>query len=270
MRTAAILLMLLFPVGSSSSGLTGDNPQKAQKKELEAKVRDMTREAQGLESAGRLAEARAKYAESQALLEMPNVTDAIKKLDEEIKSRVRRALGDAKRFYDAKKYKEAAALLEESMKLQEFQSVLTYDLTLCYYQLGDRPKAMEYLIKAKAGTVEPKQRQKVLQLMAMLVTGESGISMNEGDRARVVRVNQLVDSIGLEASLGDDEGAEESPVDPPTVPFEGSAQEMQESGKPKQAQVAKQSTPPATSSKSARPTAATGHSDISASHRASL
>ena len=94
-------------------------------------------------------------------------------------------MSDAKKFYEAKKYKEAAALMEDSMKLQAFQSVLTYDLALCYYQLGDRPKAMEYLTKAKAGTVEPKQRQKVLQLMAMLVTGENGISVNEGEKPRI-------------------------------------------------------------------------------------
>src|SRR5450631_3869752 len=114
MRTAAIVLILLVSFGLWSSGLAADNPEKAQKKEMEAQVRSMTREAQGLEAAGRLAEARAKYAESQALIEMQNVTDAIKRLDDEIKKRVSRALGDSKKFYEAKKYKEAAALLEDS------------------------------------------------------------------------------------------------------------------------------------------------------------
>jgi tetratricopeptide (TPR) repeat protein len=250
-------------------GVFADNPEKAQKKELEAQVRDKTREAQGLEAAGRLAEARAKYAESQALLEMQNVTDAIKRLDEEIKNRIKGVLSDARKFYDAKKYKEAAALLEDSMKLQAFQSVLMYDLALCDYQSGDRAKALEYLTKAKAGTVEPKQRQKVLQLMAMLVTGENGISVNEGEKARIVRVNQLADSIGLESSLGDESGAEELSVESDTVAFEDSGEATQGSGSTKQAQPAKQS-PQAAGAKGARPTAAVAHSDISASHRASL
>jgi tetratricopeptide (TPR) repeat protein len=269
MRTAAIVLMLLLSFGLWSSGLAADNPEKAQKKEMEAQVRSMTREAQGLEAAGRLAEARAKYAESQALIEMQNVTDAVKRLDDEIKKRVSRALGDSKKFYEAKKYKEAAALLEDSMKLQEFQSVLAYNLALCYYQLGDRPKALEYLTKAKSGTVEPKQRQKVLQLMAMLVTGENGISVNEGEKARIVRVNQLADSIGLEASLGDDGETEELSVESDTVAFEDAADASQGAGPTKQAQPAKQSAQ-AAGAKGARPTAATAHSDISASHRASL
>jgi tetratricopeptide (TPR) repeat protein len=243
-----------------------DNPEKTQKKALEAQVKAMTAEAQKLERAGQLAEARAKYAESQALIEVNEVTDAIKRLDDEIKKHVSRALGDSKKFYEAKKYKEAAALLEDSTKLQAFGSVLSYDLALCYYQLGDRSKALEYLTKAKAGTVEPKQRQKVLQLMAMLVTGENGVSVNEGEKARILRVNQLADSIGLEASLGDDGEAEELSVESDAVPFEDSAESSPGAQGSKQAQPAKQSA----QAKGARPTAAVAHSDISASHRASL
>jgi tetratricopeptide (TPR) repeat protein len=266
MRAAILAILLtLYPL---AVGVSADNPEKAQKKELEAQVRDKTREAQGLEASGRLAEARAKYAESQALLETSNVTDAIKRLDEEIKKRINRALGDAKKFYDAKKYKEAAALLEDNMKLQAFQSVLTYDLALCYYELGDRSKAMEYLTKAKAATVEPKQRQKVLQLIAMATTGESGIPVNEGERPRILRVNQLVDSIGLEASLGDDGVAEELSVESDTVPFDDAAESTSGTQGSKQAQPVKQFTQPA--AKGVRPTAAVAHSDITASHRASL
>jgi len=35
-------------------------------------------------------------------------------------------------------------------------------LALCYYQLSERTQALEYLSKAKAGTMDPKQRQKTL------------------------------------------------------------------------------------------------------------
>ena len=42
----------------------------------------MTGEAEKLERAGQLVEARAKYAESQALIELKDVTDALKRLDE--------------------------------------------------------------------------------------------------------------------------------------------------------------------------------------------
>ena len=60
--------------------------------------------------------------------------------------------------------------------------MLSYDLALCYYQLGDRNKALEYLGKAKAGTAEPKQKQKLLQLLTFFTTGENGLSVNDSDK----------------------------------------------------------------------------------------
>jgi ABC-type enterochelin transport system substrate-binding protein len=63
MRIQTIFLVLFF-----SFALSADNPEKTQKKELETQVKKMTGEAQKLEKAGQLAEARIKYAESQALI----------------------------------------------------------------------------------------------------------------------------------------------------------------------------------------------------------
>src|ERR1700675_407628 len=124
MRTRTILLVFLLWCGVLCSGLAAENLEKAQKKELEGQVKTMTAEAQGLERSGQLAEARIKYAESQALIEVKEVTDALKHLDEEIHKRVKDALGDSRKLYELHKFKEAAAALEESMKLQAFQPVL--------------------------------------------------------------------------------------------------------------------------------------------------
>ena len=76
-------------------------------------------------------------------------------------------------------------MLDQAMKLQAFQPVLAYNLALCYHQLGDRDQALEYLRKAKAGTPEPKQKQKLLQLQTFFTTGENGLSVNESDRDRI-------------------------------------------------------------------------------------
>ena len=140
------------------SGLSAENLEKTQKKELEAQVKTMTAEAQSLERAGHLAEARVKYAESQALIEVKDVTDALKHLDEEIQKKVKNALSDSRKLYESRKFKEAAAALDAAMQLQAFQPVLAYDLALCYHQLGERDKALEYLGKAKAGTRRPKTK----------------------------------------------------------------------------------------------------------------
>ena len=149
MRTRTVLTVLLL-----ASGPAADNLEKTQKKRLEAQVKTMTGEAQKLEKAGQLAEARIKYAESQALIEVKEVTEALKRLDEQIHKRVKDALRDSRKFYEQRKFKEAAAGLDESAKLQAFQPVLAYNLALCYHQLGERDKALEYLRKAKPGTSE--------------------------------------------------------------------------------------------------------------------
>jgi len=210
MRSYATFLVsfLLF-----CSSLNADNLEKTQKKELESQVKAITAEAETLEKSGHLAEARARYAESQALIETKDVTEALKHLDEQIHKRVKDNLSDAKRLYEARKFKETAAVLEESLKFQAFLAQISYDLALCYYQLGDRGKAVVYLSKARLGTADPKQKQKMAQLLALFTTGENGISAKDSDKDRINRLNHLVDSIGLEASLDDEFGEETSATD---------------------------------------------------------
>src|SRR6266436_4434124 len=120
MRTKTILLILFL-----CSGVAADNLEKTQKKELEVQVKTMTGEAVKLEKAGQLAEARAKYAESQALIEVKDVTESLKRLDEQIHKRVKDALKDSHKLYDLHKYKEAGVMLDQAMKLQAFQPVLS-------------------------------------------------------------------------------------------------------------------------------------------------
>ena len=210
MRSYATFLVsfLLF-----CSSLHADNLEKTQKKELESQVKAITAEAQALEKSGHLAEARTRYAESQALIETKDVTEALKHLDEQIHKRVKDNLSDAKRLYEARKFKETAVVLEESMKFQAFLAQISYDLALCYYQLGDRGKAVVYLGKARLGTADPKQKQRMAQLLALFITGENGISAKDSDKDRINRLNHLVDSIGLEASLDDEFGEETSATD---------------------------------------------------------
>jgi tetratricopeptide (TPR) repeat protein len=212
MRVRAILPFLML-----CSGMAAENLEKTQKKELEAQVKIMTAEAASLERVGQLAEARAKYAESQALIEMKDVTEAIKRLDEAIHRRVKDTLSESHRLYDLHKFKEAAAALDEGMKLQAFQSALVYNLALCYFQLGERDQAIESLRRAKAGTADPKEKQKLSQMLTLFTTGENGVSVNASDRDRISRVNLLAENIGMDASL-EDEGGEEnsfSEVDSP-------------------------------------------------------
>jgi tetratricopeptide (TPR) repeat protein len=205
MRIQTALLFLLL-----GSGLFAENLEKTQKKELETQVKKMTGEAQKLEKDGQLAEARIKYTESQALIEVKDVSDALKRLDDEIEKRVKEALGKSRKLYDAKNFKDSATTLEDALKLQAFEPILAYDLALCYYQLGERSSALEYLRQAQTGTADPKQKEKLAQMLTFFTTGENAPGMKDSDKDRVTRVNQLADSIGFEASLEDLSGLGES------------------------------------------------------------
>ena len=242
MRIKVFLAILLL-----SSVLAAEDLEKTQKKALEAQVKTMTKQAEQLEKSGHLAEARTMYTESQALIEMKDVTEAIKHLDEEIRKRVKDALNDSRKLYESRKFTESAAVLDEAMKLNAYQAVLAFDLALCYHQLGESDKALEYLRKAKTGTVEPKQRQRLLQLLTVFTTGAAEPAVNDSDKVRIVQVNRLAESIGLEASLEDDGEAEEP-----------SPQTDASSGQSAAAATLKTSGP------------ANSHSNASASHRSSL
>ncbi len=148
------------------------------------------KEASSLEKSGHLTEAREKYAESQALYETGEASDAIKRLDQEIKNRVKDSLGSAHKLYEQHKFKEAAAALEETIKLGPDQSVLAYDLALCYYQLGDRVQAAEYLRRSALALVIPNKDSRLFQLLAFVTTGENGSPAGKRDRERIDRLNR--------------------------------------------------------------------------------
>ncbi len=199
-------LLPVFLTFALCSPLAADDLEKTQKKDFEAQVKIMTAEAQRLEKAGKLVEARGKYAESQALIEVKDVTDAIKHLDDEIQNRVKSNLAASRKLYEARNYKQAAASLEEGLKLEAYQPVLAYNLALCYHQLGEREKALEYLNRAKLGTADPKQKQKLLQSITFFTTKETALSLKDAEKDCVSRVNTLAESIGVDASLEDSLG----------------------------------------------------------------
>jgi len=161
-------------------------------------------------------------------------------------------LHDSRKLYEMRKFKEAAAVLDVAMKLQAFQPVLACNLALCYHQLGDRNQALEYLRQARTGTTDPRQKQKLLQLQTFFTTGENGLSVNDSDRNGIIRVNNLADSVGLEASLADEGGVEAA---------------LSEADNPPSVTASVQ---PATQVvlKTDRP--ADPHSDVHAGHRSSL
>ena len=197
-----VLFVALLPEAGA------ENLEKAQKKELESQAKALIAEAKGLEKAGQLAEARAKYTESQALIEINEATDAIKHLDDEIHKRIKNQLNESRKLYDASRFKETAAALDESSKLGAFQAVLSYNLALCYHRLGEREKALEHLQRAIDSTPDPKRKQKLQELLTFFVTGENANTVPEHVKSSISQVNLLTEGVGMDASLTDDQGEE--------------------------------------------------------------
>ena len=216
MRTVTTTLLVV----ALSCILAAENLEKTQKKELEAQAKTIIAEAKSLEQSGQLAEARVKYAESQALIETNEAADSIKHLDDAIRKQAKDALSQGRKLYEAHKYKEAAVALELGTNLGTDEAALFYNLALCYHQLGERNKATENLDKAIRGTPDPKEKIKLRQLLTFLITGENRDVGTDVDR--IAEINRLVDSVGLTASLEDEAGAEEegsfSETDPAPTP----------------------------------------------------
>jgi tetratricopeptide (TPR) repeat protein len=208
MRSGAITFLIVVLSGT----LGAENVEKAQKKALESEARTIIADAKSLEQSGQLAEARVKYAESQALIEMKEAAEAIKHLDDEIHKRVKDALNQSRKLYEAHKYKEASSLLEESTRLGGFEGLLSSNLALCYQQLGDRSKAVEVLDKAITDTPDPKQKLKLQELLTFLTTGETNNAVSENERNQIAQFNYLAQSVGFDASLQDEQGAEDEGV----------------------------------------------------------
>jgi len=199
-----VSIALILVVGC----LFAENLEKKEKKELESEAKSLISEAKSLEKSGELVEAREKYAESQSVYETNDATNAIKRLDEEIKKRVKDALNNSHKLYDAHKYKEASDVLQSGLKLGAYQSVLAYNLALTDYQSGNRGEAIESLNKAIAGTPDPKQKEKLLELLTFFITGENGTIIGPSNKESIVSANHLVESVGVEASLEDEVGEE--------------------------------------------------------------
>jgi tetratricopeptide (TPR) repeat protein len=205
MKATTLVAILLLSCGP----LTAENLEKTQKKELESQAKAIIAEAKSMEKSGRLADARTKYVESQAMIEMKDAASAIKRLDEELHKRIKEELSRSRKSYEARKYKEAALALEEATKLGSFEGVLSVNLALCYYQLGDRDKAVENLDQAITDTPDPKKKQKLQELMTFLTIGENGKAAAEDETKQIAQFNHLAELTGFDASLEDEEGAEE-------------------------------------------------------------
>src|SRR5882724_9322312 len=105
-------LLLLFVAAVFTGNVFAGNQEKAEKKALDQQAKTFVQEAKGLEKAGKLLEARTRYANSQSFVETKEATQAIKRIDDEIHKRAKTALRQAHQVYDQGQFELAAQTLE--------------------------------------------------------------------------------------------------------------------------------------------------------------
>jgi tetratricopeptide (TPR) repeat protein len=189
--------------------IAADDLQKTQKKELESAAKALNEKAKSLENSGKLLEARLKYAESLGYIELKDTSEAISRLDDRLKNNAKAALTSAQKLYDAGKYKEAAQALEEAWNFGTFRPVLAYNLAICYNQLGDRQKALDYLDLAIAGAGAPKIRSRLTQTRTAFTTAETIAPQSDSTKKQLELFDQLAETLGNGSSAEDELGDEE-------------------------------------------------------------
>jgi tetratricopeptide (TPR) repeat protein len=205
--------LILLAVLARPPWVAADDLQKTQKKELEAAAKALIGEAKSLESSGKLVEARLKYAESLGTLELNDAVQAVDRLNKELHNRAKGAIQTAKKFYDAEKFREAAQALENAQQLQTSQPLLSYNLALCYKQLGEHQKATDYLDEAIAGASTPKLRSRLAQMRTVFTTSETPTTLNDNTKKQIGAFDHLAETVGNGSSVEDELGDEESSVE---------------------------------------------------------
>jgi tetratricopeptide (TPR) repeat protein len=216
------LIVFAFPLRPAASDL-----QKSQKKELESAAKALNAEARSLEKTGKLVEARLKYAESLGYIDEKEASQAISRLDDQLKTNVKSAIASAQKMFEAGKYREAAQALEQAWNLQTARPLLAYDLALCYNQLGERQKAAEYLDQAIAGAGGPKIRSRLNQTRTSFTTSEMTTPNNDATKKQLELFDHLAETLGngssAEDELGDEEVLVEGDTPDPTASVRGGA-----------------------------------------------
>ncbi len=192
-----VMLLLLTAIAYASD-------EKDQKKALEGQAKELVQQAKELEQSGDLVEARKLYANSQAFWETKDAEKAVKRIDEEIRKRVKDSLKQAKQLYDQGKFEPASETLTTAQQLGSFGAVLSYDQALCHRQMGDTAMALGFLDEAILGGADPKRVAKLKQMRTVWMTGMQPPSRNDVERDRILYANQLIENVGFAASLEDE------------------------------------------------------------------
>jgi hypothetical protein len=179
-----ILLTFLLVPCLSAQNSTPD------KKQLEARAKELIAEGKVLEQQGNLAEAKDKYVDALGVVSTSDALDAINHINEEQKQEVESVLQETHHAYDAGKLAESVQQLLNGLQIDPTDAMLHYDLALCYAKLGDRPNAALHLDLAIGGVPTRKERGDLLELRSSVLIGASVPPVSDEAKKNLETFNQ--------------------------------------------------------------------------------
>ena len=185
-----VVLLLVATAHFSEAAAKKDN-----KKEMEREAKALIAEAKTLEQSGDLLEARAKFAESEALIETKQAFEGVKHVDKEIHKKVEGYLAQARRSFEGARYAEGASVLEKGLALRPADPLLLFNAALLCSRAGDNARALAYLDRASTSLFKRQDKAMLQQWHTIATTGESFPLLKSNDLKHLADFNVLVDKL---------------------------------------------------------------------------
>jgi tetratricopeptide (TPR) repeat protein len=160
------------------------------KKQLEAKARELVAEGKALEQRGKLAEAKDKYVDAEGIVSTSDALAAINRINDEEKQQVESFLAEAHRLYNAGQFADSIQQLQHGLDIQPSNAALQYNLGLCYLKLGDRPNAALHLDLAIATSPSRKELTELLELRSAVLMGTAVPAANDDATKSLASFNE--------------------------------------------------------------------------------
>ena len=170
------VFMVIFsvPLGSQQSA-------EADKKQLEARAKELITEGEALERQGKLPEALDKYVDAEGVFSTREGLGGAKRTRDAENQKVNALVASTHHSYDEAKFADCAAQLEEGLKIEPANALLHYDLAACYSKLADRGRAFDHFEQSLVAVVRPSVRAEELELRSELLMGTDPSGSMAGD-----------------------------------------------------------------------------------------
>jgi tetratricopeptide (TPR) repeat protein len=161
----ALLAIVSVPLAAAQS----NEPEKTDKKALEAQAKELVAEGRVLEQQGKLAEAKDKYVDAEGVTPTDDALSAIHHINDAEKQQVESLLNEARHLYETGKLPESAQQLRQGLELDPTSAALRYNLALCFLKLGDRANAALQLDLA-VGSLPNRKDEELMELLELRST----------------------------------------------------------------------------------------------------